>query len=102
MLYVLHSEAGLWRGLGEKKLRPLVNGRSHMNNIEIDPMVVTQASEVCSPSQHLDCEPMRDFKSESLRGATCVLTHSKTVNCLKLSLGVASFRASDTIVSPSS
>lgn len=101
MLYALHSEAGLWRGPDEKKLRPLVNGRSHMSTIEIDPMAVTQASEVCSPSQHLDCDPMRDFKTESLRGATCVLTHSKIVNCLKLCLGVASFRASDTIVSPS-
>lgn len=87
MLFALHSETGLWRGLNEKKLRPPVNGHSHVGNLEIDPTAVTQASELCSPSQHLDYEPMRDFKSESLRGATCVLTHSKIVNYLKLSFG---------------
>lgn len=48
MLYVLHSETGLWRGPDKKKLRPLVSGRSHMSNL--DPTAVTQASEVCSPS----------------------------------------------------
>lgn len=50
MLYALHSETGLWKGLDEKKLRPLVNGHSHMSNLEKDPTAVTQASEVCTPS----------------------------------------------------